>query len=52
MGVSIIGVIQSVVQKRQIKCACLGIGFNLPMSTVTIVEDALMIAMAVFMLIF
>ncbi len=46
MGVSIIGVIQSVLQKRAIKCACLGTGFNLPMSTVTIMEDGLMIAMA------
>lgn len=46
MSVSIVGVIQSVVQKREVKCACLGTGFNLPMSTVTIVEDGLMIAMA------
>jgi len=46
MGVSIIGVIQSVSQKREIKCVCLGTGFNLPMSTVTIIEDAVMIVMA------
>jgi len=48
MAVSIVGVIQSVLQKRTIKCACLGTGFNLPMSTVTIVEDGLMIAMALW----
>lgn len=50
MGVSIIGVIQSVLQKRKIKCVCLGTGFNLPMSTVTIIEDELMIVMAGVML--
>jgi len=47
MTVSIIGVLQSVLNKRKIKCACLGAVFNLPMSTVTIVEDALMIGMSV-----
>jgi len=46
MTVSIIGVLQSVLNKRKIRCACLGAVFNLPMSTVTIVEDALMIGMA------
>jgi hypothetical protein len=46
MAVSSIGVIQSVFQKRKIRCACLGTVFNLPMSTVTLVEDGLMIAMA------
>ena len=46
MLVSSIGVIQSVRQKRRIRCACLGTVFNLPMSTVTLVEDGLMIAMA------
>lgn len=46
MGFSSIGVIQSVVDKKKIKCACLGSVFNLPMTTVTIVEDLLMVAMA------
>lgn len=46
MGISIIGVLQSVLNKRTIQCACLGAVFNLPMSTVTVIEDALMIAMA------
>jgi hypothetical protein len=50
MGVSIIGVLQSVLHKRKIKCACLGDVFNLPMSTITIIEDALMIGMSAFML--
>lgn len=50
MGISIIGVLQSVLNKRKIQCACLGAVFNLPMSTITIIEDALMIAMSGYML--
>lgn len=51
MTVSIIGVLQSVLNKKKIKCACLGAVFNLPMSTVTIIEDALMILMSAAMLV-
>jgi copper chaperone CopZ len=51
MSFSSIGVIKSVLKKRKIKCACLGAVFNLPMSTVTIIEDLLMVAMALIMLI-
>ena len=51
MTVSIIGVLQSVFNKRKIQCACLGAVFNLPMSTVTIIEDLLMITMSGIMLI-
>ena len=50
MSVSIIGVLQTVLNKKQIQCACLGAVFNLPMSTVTIIEDGLMILMSVTML--
>jgi copper chaperone CopZ len=46
MAVSSIGVVQSLLQKRKIRCACLGTVFNLPMSTVTLVEDGLMAGMA------
>lgn len=51
MFVSIIGVLQSVLRKQKIKCACLGDVFNLPMSTITIIEDALMNAMSAIMFI-
>ena len=51
MRISIIGMLQNVLNKRKIKCACLGAVFNLPMSTVTIIEDGLMIAMSLFMII-
>lgn len=51
MSISLIGVLQSVLNKRKIRCACLGDVFNLPMSTVTIIEDVLMIVMSGWMLI-
>lgn len=50
LGVSSIGVIKSNLDKKKIKCACLGDVFNLPMSTVTIVEDLTMVGMAAWML--
>ena len=49
---STIGVIQAVLSKKQIQCACLGTVFNLPMSTVTVIENFTMISMAIFSLIF
>jgi copper chaperone CopZ len=50
MGMSSIGVVESVLNKKKIQCACLGAVFNLPMSTVTIIEDLLMVGMAITML--
>jgi copper chaperone CopZ len=50
MGFSAIGVIRAVMNKTRIRCACLGTVFQLPMSTVTIVEDVGMVAMAGWML--
>lgn len=50
LGFSAIGVIRSNLRKDQIKCACLGDVFDLPMSTITIIEDLGMVAMAAFML--
>lgn len=51
MSISIIGVFQTVLNKKSIRCACLGDVFNLPMSTVTIIEDGLMIIMSLGMLV-
>lgn len=50
LGIGTIGVVQSNLSKKQIKCACLGDVFNLPMSTVTIVENVSMLVMAGLML--
>jgi len=52
LGISSIGVIQSNLDKKKIKCACLGDVFNLPMSTITIIEDVGMVGMAILMLVF
>lgn len=49
--VGAIGVIQTVMRKQTIQCACLGTVFNLPMSSVTIVENLGMAAMAAWMLV-
>ena len=48
---STIGVVQAVVGEKKIQCACLGTVFNLPMSTVTIIENVTMIIMAILSLI-
>lgn len=50
MSVGLVGVIAAVRKRQTIQCACLGTVFNLPMSVVTIIENSLMIAMAVGML--
>jgi hypothetical protein len=50
MAVGTVGVVQSLLARRAIRCACLGTVFDLPMSTVTLVEDVLMAGMAAVML--
>ena len=50
MSFSSIGVLLAVKNKRKIRCACLGAVFNLPMSTVTVIEDQLMVVMGIIML--
>ena len=44
------GVLKSILSKREIQCACLGTVFDLPMTTVTLVEDVGMAAMAAAMI--
>ena len=50
MGIGLIGVVQAVFAKHRIQCACLGNVFDLPMSTVTIIENSSMMVMAGYML--
>jgi hypothetical protein len=52
MAISTVGVIQSLLRKNKIQCACLGTVFNLPMSKITLVEDLLMVGMAILGLLF
>lgn len=51
MGVSSIGVIQSLLKKTPFQCACLGTVIKLPLSKVTLFEDLLMVAMSAIMII-
>lgn len=50
MGISTVGVVESLLKKRRFQCACLGAVFNLPMSRITLFEDLLMVAMSGAML--
>jgi copper chaperone CopZ len=50
MGVSCIGVIQSLIRKKPFVCACLGTVIKLPLSKVTLAEDLIMVAMSGTML--
>ncbi len=50
-GVASIGVLKELSNKSNIMCACLGRVIKLPLSKVSFVEDALMFAMAAFMLV-
>ena len=45
------GVLKALLDKRAIRCACLGTALNLPMTKVTLVEDLTMAAMAAVMLV-
>lgn len=45
------GVLRALVDRKAIRCACLGTALNLPMTKVTLIEDLTMAAMAAVMLI-
>jgi len=49
MAFSSVGVILALTRGEKLKCACMGTAFNLPMTTVTVVEDLGMAAMAAAM---
>jgi copper chaperone CopZ len=50
MAFSSLGVIQALSKKQKIRCACLGTVLNLPMSTITLIEDLGMAVMALIMI--
>jgi len=50
LGITTIGVTQTLLNKRAIKCACLGTTLNLPMTEATFIENALMIIMALILI--
>ncbi len=51
MGFGSLGVINALRQNKQIRCACLGTSLNLPMSTITLMEDLVMVIMSIMMLV-
>ena len=50
MVVGSVGVLRALLDKRAIRCACLGTALNLPMTKVTLVEDLTMAVMAAAMI--
>jgi len=50
LGITTIGVTKTLLDKRSIRCACLGTALNLPMTEATFIENAIMLAMTFSML--
>ena len=50
LGITTIGVTKTLLDKKAIRCACLGTALKLPMTEATFIENAIMIIMAVLML--
>lgn len=46
MGFSTLGVLHSLSKKQTLRCACLGTVLNVPISSITVIEDLLMVVMA------
>jgi len=51
MTIGAAGVLRALLDKRHIRCACLGTALNLPMTKVTLIEDLTMAVMAAGMLV-
>ena len=51
LGITTIGVTKTLLDKKSINCACLGTALKLPMTEATFIENIIMIAMAISMLI-
>lgn len=51
MGFSSLGVINSLLKKQKIKCACLGTILNVPLSSITLIEDLAMVILSALSLV-
>ena len=51
LGITTIGVTKILLDKKSIRCACLGTALKLPMTEATFIENIIMIAMAISMLV-
>lgn len=52
LGITTVGVTKTLLDKKAIRCACLGTALKLPMTEATFIENAIMLVMALLMLIF
>ena len=50
LGITTVGVTKSLLDKKSIRCACLGTALKLPMTEATFIENAIMLVMATIML--
>jgi len=50
LGITTFGVTKTLLDKKSIRCACLGTALNLPMTEATFIENAIMLVMAITML--
>ena len=50
LGITTIGVTKTLLDKKAIRCACLGTALKLPMTEATFIENTIMIVMAILML--
>ena len=50
LGITTFGVTKTLLDKKSIRCACLGTALKLPMTEATLIENTIMIAMAALML--
>ena len=51
LGITTIGVTKSLLNKKAIRCACLGTALQLPMTEATFIENAIMLVMAIGMIV-
>ena len=50
LGITTIGVTKTLLDKKSIRCACLGTALKLPMTEATFIENAIMIVMSILIL--
>ena len=50
LSITTYGVLQTILSKTAIQCACLGTALNLPMSEATLIENGIMIVMSCIMI--
>lgn len=51
LGITTVGVTKTLLDKKSIRCACLGTALKLPMTEATFIENAIMLVMAITLLI-